>query len=508
MRVDARSCATDQALLLIPGWLESRMISTVRCVAALAASVLVCLGAQPVGADEPPAGGGTPAPAVPVAPGTLESLRLRPDNKTEEERMIARGRKFAVIVGVGEATVLRQVQTPLIACRLDAAAMRAALSKMGYDCRTLVDVAGQTAPTVDEVATALTEVTQAAGPNDQVLVYMSSHGGQAKGKAFVVLKDGTLPLETIKSLMGKSRALVRVLMMDCCRDDKGFSLETAEVRDVHVISACRPDELSQVGPNGLSIFTEVFVDGVTDCAADRVADGIIELDEIVRYIDREVPKRAKRYWNEQQHPTRTVVDAKMINPIVGACEPSEASPNQPVAFAGPKVRAARQDWKLTSLMILKVREGMTREQVREAMGREADEGEKIDPQGNGVVFYDNEPKPGDAMMVEYAAGKVAHVSVLPKKLCDGEFDAAVSRQSTLKLLGGAPISELTAKLKGKTMPEVIKAIGCPAAALIASDGQGGGQLRYVDVPRITQMLVVVMEGGKVSSVDVVVLEGK
>lgn len=495
--------------------------------------VLATMIAAVVGLDVATAGQPSVAPeSAPAAPAPASSAPASsaPASAPEQggprvdlrdlfiRRPVASGTKYALVVGVGEASYNGVAQTPLQVCRFDATAMGRVLRDLGFDCTVMTDSPGgasgggpaqtlsllPTSPNVAGVTRRLEYMRDSAGPDDTLLVYMSSHGGVIDGKPSVILTDGGIEVAKIKEMLAASKALVRIVMLDCCRGDAGFSPLSMEARDVHTISACAPDELSQTGISGLSVFTEAFVDGVTDCRADRVHDGVIELDEIVHYVAQEVPRRAAP-GGKPQHPTRTVVDPKSINPVLGVCDAALASvPPETTAFAGPAVRIARNDWIYSSLLLQKATKGMTAEEVVAAMEREPSL-RQLDAQGSGMMMFDDEPREGDALQVVFEAGKVSQVSTVFASMCEDEFDAAASRKAVLGLMGAEGLGALVKALEGKGVKEVIEAIGCPTAALVA-DTSADGSLRYLDVPRPTQMLVVVMTGGKASGAEIRVLE--
>ncbi len=435
---------------------------------------------------------------------TVDLSDLIINRKPEERPPVATGTKRALIIGVGEATYNGIKQDPLPICRFDAVAMDRVLKGMGFETTVLTDGGNpDQAPSVINFQMALDGFMQSAQSEDTLLVYMSSHGGMIDGEAKVILTDGAASVPTVKKLLGESKALVRVLMLDCCRTEGAFRPDVTETRDVHTLSACAPHEISQVGTNGLSIFTEAFVDAMTDCNADRLADGIVELDEVVNYIVREVPKRAKAQRSAEQHPTRTVVDARSINPVLGICDLSLARiPRRTTALGGPKAVMARKDWILTSLLMPKANAGMTAEQVLKNFEGKTSELPPLDAQGNGLMLFADEPKAGDSTLVRFEKGVVVEVSTAIGGMCDTPYNAQASREATLKILAGGSIEKLTPALQGKTMGEVIAALGCPAASLVSADGVGNGSLRYVDVPRVTQMLVIDIEHGRVVGTDI------
>src|SRR6185369_9729210 len=125
---------------------------------------------------------------------------------------------------------------------------------------------------------------------------------------------------------------------------------------VHVVTACRPDETSLTGPRGLSVFTEAFVSGMTDCRADRYADGQVELDELLSFVVEEVPRLAHDIdENASQNPTRTVVDPRTVNPIVVSCSSTSIYDGLlPTAMQGPVQALPRDDLVLSGSIAGKI----------------------------------------------------------------------------------------------------------------------------------------------------------
>lgn len=494
---------------------HTSMMSFKRAAAAAVGALFTALAV----AARPPVLQPSPQPSQPdTGPGgtsIYDSLRLDPPEQSPlrdrlgqpgKKHIVATGKRYALLLGVGEAEWNGVKQSPLPQCRLDVAALSAALAACGYECTVLSDTGspGVRPATVAGFDTALKELISKAGPDDQVLVYLSSHGGFADGQSWVIAADGAISVLSTKMTLSDSRALVRILMMDCCRGDKSFGTLSIEPRDVHTILACRPDELSATGPNGLSIFTEALIDAITDCRADRIRDGRLELDEVVYYLDVEVPRRAKRYAppgdDSTQNPTRVVVDPKSINPIIATCGLLSLRIEQPTAYAGPPLPAARNDWILSSLSIPKIREGMTPEQMKQAMGKDPAQPLTLDDHGSGATLYEDGPRAGDALLVFFEKGVVARVSILFASLCEGDYDASRTRAAVEKELKGAPVVDLFASIDGLSVKEVQERLGCAADALIAPDGQGNGQLRYPDVPRLSQTLFIEITDGKASGV--------
>lgn len=425
----------------------------------------------------------------------------------ENRDVVAKGNRYALIVGVHQASFRGIKQQPLPQCVFDAKAVSECLKASGYQCIMLTDgidgvnIKGDAEPTVANVMTQLRDIAAQTRPGDQILFYGSSHGGIVDDKPSLIVRDGAVDLMDVKAELARSAALVRLCVLDCCRDDKSYTVYTVEPRDVHTIMACRPDEVSGAGDRGLSIFTEVFCEAMTDCRADRVKDGMLELDEVLHYLDREVPLRAKA--NDpaaSQHPTRIVVDPKMLNPVLAVCN-RQGAEAEPTALSGAVAPAARNDMILTTLLLGKICVGMTTNEVTQAMGHPPKGGLVLLPDGNTAGVWDDEPKEGVSTYVvfEKDTTKVLRTAVQFQGACQGEYDAAFTRTAIPKLIGAERAEKLALTISGWSAQRVFKELGCATFVLLASDGQGDGQIIYQNVPVPQEQLVVQLEDGKVNA---------
>ena len=476
-------------------------------------ATLILAAATLAAAAQPPA---TPdiRKTDPTGTQLFDALRLKP-----RTNVAAVGKRYALLVGVEQADINGVKQHPLEVCSGDSIAMAAALKAAGYECTVLND--GKAAkegsfgapktmmPTVENAKAAVTKVCAQAGPNDQVLIYFSTHGvilpgpkdSAIDGPAILAMNDGALKIDDVKAALASSKALTRVLLLDCCRDNKKFAPKVSEFRDVHVVTACRPDEQSQTGQHGLSVFTEAFVAGITDCHADRYKDGQIELDELLNYIVDEVPRRAKELDEKSsQNPTRTVIDPRTVNPIIASCTRSSIFEGLlPTAMEGPVQTLPRNDLVLSGSIAGKIAIGMSEPEMTAAMGRVADNTADCDKDenGDGLAMYMNTPKNGDTVFVFFGAKKVTRVMVMYAKLCDGEFDAAKSRAALTNLLGGKDLNQIGEVLGLPTAKELFEKLGCPKGGLMYGQNNEQGTVHYDDVPLPGQRLTFRLADGKV-----------
>lgn len=404
-----------------------------------------------------------------------------------EKRSVARGNRLALIVGVGESKI---GLTPLPACIQDAKRVDAVFKNLGYRTALHHDESAEHPPTLEAVTASLREVTGAAGQEDQVVVFFSCHGGISRNEPHVFLQDAPLSLRTIKKALAESKALVRVVLLDACRAERGFHTESSEFRDVHVVLSCRPDETSLVGPRGLSVFTEVLLEAFQDCRADRVLDGQLELDELLYYLDAEVPKRARQAESSHnQNPTRTVVDPRFNNPILGICRSLgaalPAASSQPVAFREPVRPAGSNDAILPAGLVGRVRIGMSVEEfVRQNRPAQAGLAGYVDQYGNGNADYDEKylGVKGASVLVDFQRGAVSSIAYNKPLPIRTKPSLEQAEQGFKRLSSGLRHTELSAAWRGISAQRLAEELGPPDTRLLPGGDSlshdGGGSWLY------------------------------
>lgn len=423
----------------------------------------------------------------------------------------ATGKRRALLVGIRQAVFKGVPQTPLHACVVDATTLATALRARDYSCEVVTDDAEKPAdkPTVEKIKSEVAAISGQCGAEDQLIVYISTHGGFDEGKSIVIATDGAVDLHWIKRHMAASNAKVKILILDCCRDNTGFERQTTEVRDLHVILACRPDEASQVGQSGMSVFTEAMLDGLEKCQADRTGDNLIELDELLYFLDREVPARAKKLdESKPQNPTRTVVDPKVLNPVIASCRVVESLELGPAAYRNTPASPARADLAMVNLLYDRFTAGMTVEQVEKAARKAFAEAPTFDQAGAGVGLIRDVPRPGNVLVARFTKRTLSSLSLLSPKNCQGEYQPTETRARLKLLLGERPLAELDTELKGLAPKDIQAKLGCASAALLptAAFTAEMGELRYPNVPRAGQMMAILIKDGVYHATAVVPLE--
>lgn len=441
-----------------------------------------------------------PAPNKNVEP----QVQAPPEPDAEASAVTRR----ALLIGVGQASFRGVAQLPLPQCVIDAKTLAATLRPRGFSCDVLTDGEG-VQPTAANIRAQVTASAAVAGENDLLLVYISTHGDVIDGKSVVIGKDDMVEIDWVKRQLAASRAAVKILMLDCCRNDKGFERTATEVRDVQCIMACRPEQLSKVGQSGMSVFTEAMVDGLVECHADRVKDGKIELDELMYFLEREVPARARKVDKDAaQNPTRTVVDPKVVTPIFAECTLHDQLTFGPASYANTPPAAARTSLLLSDLTLLRVQPGMTVDEARQAIGAEWTEAPVIGADGTGVGLLVGKPDAKDVIVIRFKDSKVHVAHILYQELCKEDYSPLKVRGALRNLIGEGALVDLTPHLEKLSPAQIIAKLGCADSALLPT-GQFTdqvGELRYPQVPRPAQMLVIRVKGGVFDSVQLVPIE--
>lgn len=453
-----------------------------------------------------------------------------PKTPAAKPQSLSLAKRRALLIGVGQASFRGIVQNPLPQCVIDAKTLAATLRPRSYTCDVIAD--GEKAePTAKTIREQISAASAAASSVDTLLIYISTHGDVIDGKSIIIAQDDAVEIDWIKKQLASSKAAVKILMLDCCRNNKGFERSSTEVRDVHCIMACRPDQLSQVGQSGMSVFTEALVDALVECHADRVKDGHIELDELMYYLERQVPARAAALDKDKpQNPTRTVVDPKAVTPIFADCTLIDQLSFGPDAYSDSPPAEFRRSLSLADLTFLQVQRGMNLEQVTKAIGGTWTSVPELDAKGIGMGLLEGKPSDDDALVVRFEDSKVVLAHVLYTNICKERYDSLRIRAAIEKLVGKsagdspkspppkdanqtagfAPgsLAALESHLKGLSPAGIMSKLGCADTALLPT-GQFSdqiGELRYPNAPRPGQVLLIRIKSGTFESITVTTSE--
>lgn len=401
------------------------------------------------------------------------------------------GRRFALVIGVETVAVPGIEANPLPGCTRDANALTERLTQSGYTVTRLTEANNDVVPNLANAQAALQSMVANAGPTDLILIYISTHGGVMEGRPMLLLKDAPFYLDDIKEELSKSKALVRLILLDACRDMPGFPTQTREYRDIHTVLSCRPDEYSLATADGLSVFTQVLIEGLNGCKADRVKDGRIELDELLYYLDERVPVLAERINpGHKQRPTRTVVDPRSVNPVIATCtildqlQLNEPEPNALglTGVEGPVARGPNADLIMPSDLGEIVKLGMTREQIAAALALELDKVDAPAPSGSDIIVIADRPFAGDTFYVSFSDAKLANWFIIMRNPCVSGYSASASRAMYLKLVNNDLTASVEPLLTGVSRGDLLAKLGCPSQIFANSVNSAVDLYTYDGVP--------------------------
>lgn len=421
------------------------------------------------------------------------------------------GRRFALIVGVEKVEVPGIQANPLPGCTRDANALAARLTQSGYAVTRVTDANNDPAPTLETTRRLLQEMAAKAGPTDLILVYLSTHGGVLNDRPMLLLKDAPIFLDDIKEELSKSKALVRLIFLDACRDQPGFPTQTREFRDIHTVLSCRPDEYSLATADGLSVFTQVLIEGLNGCKADRVKDGRIELDELLYFLDERVPVLAERTEpGHKQRPTRTVVDPRAVNPVIATCslydqlQLEEPEPNALglTGVEGPVARGPNNDLIVPSDLGELVKVGMTREEIATALALELSAVDAPAAEGSDIIVITDRPFIGDTFYVSFKDAKLTNWFILMRNPCVSGYAPAASRAMYLKLVDNDMAKDVAPLLNGKSRGELLEKLGCPSQIFANSVNSAVEAYAYDDVPTEGMRLTAIMRSDVVEGIKI------
>ena len=264
------------------------------------------------------------------------------------------GRKVAVLVGVNRYRhSALNGNRPLQYAENDVVELRDVLSQAGYTVHLLT---GDRA-TLGNIRAALETARAQTADGGVFLVGLAGHGFQPEksdsayfcpydaDKRVVADRDddpwdyeSMLPLEVVLGHLKASSAGSRVLMMDACRNDPlagrgrgvGTNLKISEIPNTAVLLSCSQGQKSfedKAWGGGHGVFFHHVLTGLRGEEESVIADGKIDLDLLVAYLKKAVPKQVKEVAKDpfsgvapDQNPHRIVngnvdllISAKGVN---------------------------------------------------------------------------------------------------------------------------------------------------------------------------------------------------
>lgn len=182
-----------------------------------------------------------------------------------------------------------------------------------------------------------------AGPEDNVFVYFSGHGCRdSQGRMYLAGSDCDprdpertgLPVEWLREQLAKSKAALKLLVVDACHagsdkaDDptKGVNSNSLgenfrDLTGVVTLASSTGDEKSQLYPDKRqSLFTYWLAQGLKG-HADENGDSQVDIDELNKYVHRNVSETAEQQFGHKQNPKRIVRGDTFGAPVVVRLRP-------------------------------------------------------------------------------------------------------------------------------------------------------------------------------------------
>jgi hypothetical protein len=205
----------------------------------------------------------------------------------------------------------------------DVLALGELLKTLNYTVLALHDGAPEERllPTRDNVLAALTQLSQAIGPNDLLWVHFSCHGKPVNGQPMLITRETraptlartALPLAEVEQLMRDSHAHRLVLTLDACHTGVEIGRDLADpefVRNAYegaegfaLIAASTAQQIAQEWKKQKhGVFTYYLLQGLSG-QADHADKGFVTVDDLRTYV-----LDSLRRWNVEhggllQEPT-------------------------------------------------------------------------------------------------------------------------------------------------------------------------------------------------------------
>ena len=189
----------------------------------------------------------------------------------------------------------------------------------------------------------LPEWLKKPGPDDSVIVYFSGHGFRdADGKMYLapldVDPDNPAPtgiaIEWLRTQIAACPAGFKLLVIDACHagsekgdDDrpsvaaKDLGLVFAELEKVVTLASSTADQKSQIWEEKEQSLFSYWLNQGLKGHADRDGDGSVDIDELYRFLSRNVTETARNHFPRPQSPIRIVRSGTLDVPVVVRLRP-------------------------------------------------------------------------------------------------------------------------------------------------------------------------------------------
>jgi formylglycine-generating enzyme required for sulfatase activity len=268
-----------------------------------------------------------PHPAEP-APKTTPQTPPNAQQKKLAEQFDG-GSRWAVIVGVNKYTDPKM--SSLRFCVPDAKLMAEVLQKKcGYAKENILlmtdDGPADLQPTKANLQKQIPTWLKKTGPRDTILVYFAGHGSVLRGQSALIPQDfesanpglSSYRVDELRDALHDSNAAQKLLVLDCCHGGgakagialalSGEDLGGAKTAGgLITFTGSRKTQTSlESAEKGHGVFTWCLARGLGG-EADFDKDGIVDSDEIYRFVFSEVPATAKEVDpKHEQQPVRII----------------------------------------------------------------------------------------------------------------------------------------------------------------------------------------------------------
>lgn len=281
----------------------------------------------------------------------------------EVQRLAAQfdgGRKWAVIIGINQYL---DHQIPRLEFSVaDAERMADTLAgKCGYDQKRILLLTDDQSrahlrPLKINIEQQVAAWLKNAESTDIVLLFYSGHGFlDAEGRGYLApqdcrkdrLAESGIRLDDLRNALSECKAVQKIVIMDCCHSggiksgaspgpssqEVGAAFANAE--GLLTLASCRKEEFSlEWKQSKQGLFTCFLVKGLGG-EADYDGNGLVDSDELYRYLASEVPIAAQKELNGRQTPVRLIgPDVVGVFALARTAPRGESSrPGIPAGFA-------------------------------------------------------------------------------------------------------------------------------------------------------------------------------
>lgn len=247
-----------------------------------------------------------------------------------ETRQAASGRQWALLIGVDKYHRVPQLDCSAEDVRQLATTLRL---RGGYSADSVMEITDQAVnPRQQPLRTSLqSEIPAFLGqvkPEDSILVYFSGHGFRDKqGKLYLAPLDcnpddlaaSAIAIEWLRQKLGECKARFKLLVLDACHagSEKGpadrdtvaadaLGEPFRELESVVTIASSTANEKSQIWKEKKQSLFSYWLKQALKGHADENGDGAVDIDELYKYVSRNVTSTAKTRFPAPQTPVRII----------------------------------------------------------------------------------------------------------------------------------------------------------------------------------------------------------